>query len=182
MALVFEFIYFFKVFNFSCSESANWFASNKVSFNRFAFSKVSLIPSHSKFILIVFSIMSFPFCCFSYSFISTLNSNLTWKLGAVFTPSQTKILNFNTLNNGVFSELYIEVNSNQYNFITFNIPKIASTPGAYDSKLMRKGYYLSSADNGDCALSLGATSLSLTSMHLNGTDVTSDAGMTVWYR
>lgn len=114
----------------------------------------------------------------------TLNSNIInskeWKYHSSHIGREN--LYFSSINDGNFTELYVELSCSQYSYITFYIPKEFSKKGSYTFKMMRNGWYLSDADNGQCAFTVTTDDIALISFHLNTEDKTSETGWTVWYR
>ena len=111
---------------------------------------------------------------------SNITNSKEWKYHSSHTGKGN--LYFSNINNGNFTELYVEVSYSQYDYITFYIPKEFSKKGSYSYKMMRKGWYLSDTDNGQCAFVVSPDSISLISFNRQTEDKTSETGWTVWYR
>lgn len=111
---------------------------------------------------------------------SIVNLPLKWKL---YKSVSGRTLNFSEINNGNWEEIFIEFQASQYTYITVQFPKLFTINGVYDCKMIRKGWYLSNADNGQIALNVFPTYANLVSFYVNGENVISSiTAMTVWYR
>ena len=106
---------------------------------------------------------------------------MEWKYLESRTGSSTIL--FENINGGNFTELYVEAFTNNYNYLTFYIPKKFSVGnGMHNYKMMRNGWYLSSSDNGQCALNVYPDKLTMVSFHTNGNDYSNNVVWSIWYR
>ena len=106
--------------------------------------------------------------------LNTLNSNLTWKL--LDTKTGTTAIPIPSGAHEIFATLENPAKNICFNF---NIPVISLSAS---NKTYRQAYYTTASNNGTCSLDISTSSINMTGFAVGGSDITSTASISVYYR